>query len=65
MVYVVVIALASHLRGPGLGHEWVKLVVGCWFFTLLQEVFLRVFRFSRLIKNQHIQIPIRSDAGHP
>ena len=25
---VVVIALAPHLRGPGLGHEWVKLVVG-------------------------------------
>jgi len=24
----VVIALASHLRGPGSGHEWVKLVVG-------------------------------------
>ena len=23
---VVVIALASHLRGPGSGHEWVKLV---------------------------------------
>ena len=27
---------------------------------LLQEVFLRVFRFSLLIKNQHFQIPIRS-----
>ena len=25
---VVVIALASHLRGPNPGHEWVKLVVG-------------------------------------
>ena len=25
---MVVIALASHLRGPGLGHESVKLVVG-------------------------------------
>ena len=25
---VVVIALASHLRGPGSGHKWVKLVVG-------------------------------------
>ena len=25
---VVVIALASHLHGPGLGHKWVKWVVG-------------------------------------
>ena len=25
---VVVITLASHLRGPGSGHEWIKLVVG-------------------------------------
>ena len=25
---VVVIAPASHLRGPSSGHEWVKLVVG-------------------------------------
>ena len=24
----VVIALASHLRGPGSGHKWVKLVAG-------------------------------------
>ena len=51
---VVVIALASHLRGPGSGHEW---VVGCWFFSLLREVFLRVLRFSPLIKSQHFQIP--------
>ena len=27
-VGAVVIALASHLRGPGSGLEWVKLVVG-------------------------------------
>ena len=50
---VVVIALASHLRGPGSGHEWVK-------FTLLREVFLR---FSPLLKNQYFQIPVRSDAS--
>ena len=25
---IVVFALASHLCGPGSGHEWVKLVVG-------------------------------------
>ena len=34
--------------------------VCCWFFYLLREVFLRVSRFSPLLKNQHFQIPIRS-----
>jgi len=34
--------------------------VCCWFSSLLQEVFLRVLRFSPLLKNQHFQIPIRS-----
>ena len=33
--------------------------VCCW-FTLFREVFLRVLRFSPLLKNQHFQIPIRS-----
>ena len=28
-----------------------------------REVFLRVFRFSPLLKNQHFQIPIQSGAG--
>ena len=42
------------------GHAWVKLFVGTllcseWFFS----------RFSPLLKNQHFQIPIRSDAGPP
>ena len=32
----------------------------CWFSSLLREVFLRVLRFSPLLKNQHFQIPIRS-----
>ena len=39
--------------------------VCCWFSPLLQEVFLRVLRFSPLLKNQHFQIPIRSGThGH-
>ena len=33
--------------------------VCCWFSPLLREVFLRVLRFSLLLKNQHFQIPIR------
>ena len=37
------------------GHE---LVVGCWFFTLQREVFLR---FPLLLKHQQFQIPIRWD----
>ena len=36
--------------------------VCCWFSSLLQEVFfLRVLRFSPLLKNQHFQIPIDSE----
>ena len=39
--------------------------VSCWFSPLLREVFLRVLRFSPLLKNQHFQIPIRSGThGH-
>ena len=34
--------------------------VCCWFSPLLREVFLRVLRFSSLLKNQYFQIPIRS-----
>ena len=34
--------------------------VCCLFSTLLWEVFLRVLRFSSLLKNQHFQIPVRS-----
>ena len=33
--------------------------VCCWFSPLLREVFLRVLRFSPLLKNQDFQIPIR------
>ena len=56
---VVMIKLASH---PGSGHEWVKLVVGSLLCSE-SEVFLRVLRFSPLLKNEHFQIPIRSNAG--
>ena len=34
--------------------------VCCWFSSLPREVFLRVLRFSPLLKNQHFQILIRS-----
>ena len=34
---------------------WVR----CWFSPLLREVFLRVLRFSPLLKNQHFQVLIR------
>ena len=33
--------------------------VCCWFSPLLREVFLRLLRFSPLLKNQLFQIPIR------
>ena len=36
-----------------------------WFSPFLREVFLRVLRFSPLLKNQHFQFPIRSGThGH-
>ena len=39
--------------------------VCCWFSPFLREVFLRVLRFSPLLKNQHFQIAIRSGMhGH-
>ena len=34
--------------------------VYCWFSSLLRDNFLRVLRFSSLLKNQHFQIPIPS-----
>ena len=52
---LVVIALASHLRGPGSGHEWVKLVVGsllCYkrFFSGFSGFPLNIskFQFNRM-----------------
>ena len=65
----VVRALASHQCGPG-SNPGVDAICGlslicCWFSPLLREVFLRVLRFSPLLKNQHFQIPIRSGThGH-
>ena len=39
--------------------------VCCWLSPLLWEVFLRLLRFSPLLKNQHFQIPIWSGThGH-
>ena len=35
--------------------------VCCWFSPFLREVFLRLLRFSPLLKNQHFQIQIRSE----
>ena len=34
--------------------------VCCWFSALLREIFLRLFQFTPLLKNQHFQIPIPS-----
>ena len=59
---VVVIALASHLSGPGSGHGWVMLVVSS---LLCSERFFSGFSGFPLLKNQHFQISIRSDAGPP
>ena len=64
----VVRALASHrcVSGsiPGPGVIW-GVEFCCWFSTLLREVFLRVLRFSPLLKNQHFQISIRSWNARP
>jgi len=56
---VVVIALASHLRGLGSGHEWVKLVVGSLLcskrffsrfcgFPLSSEINISKFKFNQM-----------------
>ena len=54
--------IALHLCGPGQIPASTPYVgrVYCWFSPLHRKVFLRVLRFSRLLKNQHFQIPIRS-----
>ena len=54
-----VIAVASNLRGPGSGHEWVKLVVGSLLcserffsgfsgFTLSSKINISKFQFDRV-----------------
>ena len=54
----VVRALASLQCGPGsiptLAHLASYVGWVCWFSTLHREVFLRVLRFSPLLKNQHL-----------
>ena len=57
----VVRALASHQCGP-VSNPGVDAICGlsyCGFSSLLRDVFLRVNRFSPLLKNQHLQIPSR------
>ena len=57
----VVRALASHQCGPG-SNPGVDAICGLSLLlvlSFLREVFLRVLRFSPLLKNQHFQIPIR------
>ena len=39
--------------------------VCCWFSSLLREVFLWLLWLSPLLKNQHFQIPIRSEMHRP
>ena len=57
VAWVLIMASTPHVFPVG----WVC----CWFSPLLREVFLRVLRFSPLLKNQHFQIPIRSGThGH-
>ena len=61
----VVRELASHQCAPGSNPVVGVMLVCCWFSPLLQEVFLRVLRFSHLLNNQHFQIQIRSGTnGH-
>ena len=58
----VVRTLASHQCGPG-PTPGVDAICGLSLLlvlSLLREVFLRVLRFSPLLKNQHFQIPILS-----
>ena len=59
----VVRALASHQCRPD-SIPSVDAICGCWgfcwFFPSLREVFLRVLRFSPVLKNEHFpKIPIR------
>ena len=46
---------SSHGSVPAMRHVWLAFVVGS---RLAPRVFLQVLRFSSLLKNQHLQIPI-------
>ena len=48
----------SRIRFPNTAS--IKSWVSFWFSTLLREAFLRVLRFSPLLRNVHFRIPIRS-----
>ena len=64
-----VIALASHLRGPGLGHEWVNFVVGSLLssarffagfsgFPLYSKIIISKFPFDRMqdVPENHFRV---------
>ena len=58
-VWAVVRALRFHHCGPG-SNPSIKAICEVSFCSLFQEAFLWVLQFSPLLKNQHLQIPIRS-----
>ena len=61
MMLVVVVVVASHQFSPG-SNPGADAICGLSFLLVLllaQRGFLRVLRFSPLLKNQHFQIPIR------
>ena len=56
---IVIVMTSLYASTPYVG--WVYF----WFSPLPREVFLRVLRFSPLLKKQHLQIQIRSGThGH-
>ena len=59
-------ALAFHQCGPGLnpGGDTVCGLSLLLVLSLVREIYLRVLRFSPLLKNQHFQIPTRSEMVH-
>ena len=62
--YFLSLAALHSVLLPRRGFHFAFSIVYCW-FSPLREVFLRVLRFSPLLKNQHFQIPIRSGThGH-
>ena len=48
---------------PRCNHFMQPIPVCCWFSPLLREVFLRVLRFSPLLKNQHFQFLFDQKSG--
>ena len=60
--FSICVIIASYLCGPDQIPASTSYVsrAYCWFSPLHRNVFLRVLRFSPLLKNQHFQISIRS-----